>query len=649
MGPARGRFTLQRDVKFPLTANSSEVVVVPVGATQSWVIVETRRVRPGFDSSTMKASSAKAKDKKDKKRMSPASWFESIGRKLSKGPDKKDKKDKNKSTKATKAGTKSPGSAGVGAGGSAPVPELEPLSTIVVDNLIMAMSYITANFVLDEGLYRVPGKKDSVGMLSKSLIQHPISLSVLDGYEANDVCDAIKAAMHLCEPVFPFDVYDRMLECGKEAAFGADAPIREIADVVKERLPPNHSRLFCHLVLHFRELIDKGTGQSTAVSYSRTGIGLALLRPRSMDTTALHQITKVYMARNKFFQTVLDQYKSLLPGEMLDKASAEAARDELRHCIDNLLLDHVNDAGGAGSLSVQQIQKHVDQTLGARAGAQCRREWGSGNGSKVGNGWIAQYVEQKVQEIIEQDSGSSEFEDHGGENDPPSAVKRSESADLAQYASDSASEPPVSQSVVFAAGDSKQHITDSRRKWNRLAAVVTAEEEKPWERDPDNWDTVPSDGDSDEEDEFEDARKEPPEGYSPSRQNSPEATSLAQRSVSPAPESDVPSFAQKTKTRRLSLAEKYEQRTLGRAPDSPASSTFPVQNADLKSEAQHQLTARARPKVEHHDESDSSIDSNGGPFSSDEEGPRSHRLERFLTPQSKDLIQVHSAYRPSLS
>ena len=78
---------------------------------------------------------------------------------------------------------------------------------------------------------------------------------------------------------------------------------------------------------------------------------------------------------------------------------------------------------------MQEIFAHVDRTLGAAAGEQCRREWSNddadantdanananGNGGK-GEAWIAAYVQTRVSEIIEADSGSEEDYIEAGED-----------------------------------------------------------------------------------------------------------------------------------------------------------------------------------------------------------------------------------------
>ncbi len=86
----------------------------------------------------------------------------------------KDQQGKSKMTGASPKG----GAAG-GVADEVEAKPLEPLSSVVVDNLMLAMSYVTANFLEEEGLYRVPGKKEAADSLSSSMLKHPISASVV--------------------------------------------------------------------------------------------------------------------------------------------------------------------------------------------------------------------------------------------------------------------------------------------------------------------------------------------------------------------------------------------------------------------------------------------------------------------------------------
>ncbi len=190
--------------------------------------------------------------------MTPKQWFSSLGRQLG------GKKDKNKNgEEGQQDAQQQQQHQQQAAAAAAPAEPPEPLSETVVANLIMAMSYVSANFKTEEGLYRVPGSKEAVDTLTKSMLQHPISPSVLDGYEANDICDAVKAAMHACEPVFPHGCYDELLACQS-----APADLPRIKAIIAQRMPAANFRLFCHLVLHFRELVDQNS-VADATSYSR--------------------------------------------------------------------------------------------------------------------------------------------------------------------------------------------------------------------------------------------------------------------------------------------------------------------------------------------------------------------------------------------
>lgn len=196
--------------------------------------------------------------------MSPKTWFSNVGKMLSgKNADNKaTKKDRQKSFWGTPKSKSAKGTpkAALSAGGQDEQQEgqVDPLSDVVVDNIIMAMSYVTANFVTEEGLYRVPGDKKDVETLTGSMLQHPITPSVLDGYEANDICGAIKGVLQKCEPVFPTDSFDELLSCADtDPADAETTAVPIIRAVVSDRMPPLNFKLFCHLILHFRELIDQ--------------------------------------------------------------------------------------------------------------------------------------------------------------------------------------------------------------------------------------------------------------------------------------------------------------------------------------------------------------------------------------------------------
>ena len=584
------------------------------------------------------------------KLQSPKSWFAGIAKAMS----SKHKKKKGSKFKGSTPKGQTPKDAA-----DSPEERFEPLSDTVINNLTLTMSYVTTNFATTEGLYRVPGKKESVEALTKSLVQHPISASVLDGYEATDICDAIKAALHKCEPLFPFTMYDQLMLYNNP-----DKDLPKLKKILKREMPAANYRLFCHLVLHFRVLIDAGT-QATATSYSRTGIGLALLRPRVMKATALHQITKVYMARNKFFETLLDNHTEILPAKLVSEVNQEAMRDKLRSCIDKLLVNHVAaeaQNGHSKSLSVQDIYSHVDKELGVRAGTICRREWGTSDGNagdsstsaaagangQTPHHWIAKYVENKIQDLIEEydvTDDSATFDDDlsaiaskrpapidtsfVGDQSPPASVRGPSSTPNVDSDGFPAPTPPPRVSKQEASkkksaaleGDAPK-LQQASGRWHHLAAVVNAKDEKPWEKDPDNWDNAPSD---DSDSSFVDAQQEPPEGYSPDRNantaNANPQASTASSRAHPVVGAESPVHA--------AIDREHEKQAIRYA-------------ASEKKRHKKRSTGRHQDGWDSVSSSDSSIeiDADAVNSSSDDDAETERRIARRLNAQSKHLIQV---------
>ena len=127
-------------------------------------------------------------------------------------------------------------------------------------------------------------------------------------------------------------------------------------------------RLLAHLLLHFRKLISRNTVEDET-SFSRTGVGLALLQPNEDDPTnknnnnkdgdgksrgrfrsrslgsnnstptasavvmtpkSLAEMKEEMDRRNKVFEMMLKNARSLLPTEVVKKLEAEDNRQRIK-------------------------------------------------------------------------------------------------------------------------------------------------------------------------------------------------------------------------------------------------------------------------------------------------------------------------------